>query len=181
MCAIAAAMMAWTFSLGWRYHYGRLDLERRVAAGEQVAQAEADAHSGLIPRHFVWGMGTGLFVSLIHSIVLVYFLGTGKAIKEQTEFQNWDEATYYLPSRKHMGQAVIPCVLGITGLIIAAFSGGFTLIQLLPPWGHLAIAALGTVGQIPIWIRQYIVISANGRLMDQVVERLGGDDVRLAL
>lgn len=161
MCAIGATMMAWTFSLGWRIHYN-------------------DAHE-LIGSHFVWGMGTGLFISLIHSIVLVYFLGTGKAIKEQTDLQNWDQALYYLPSKKHMGRAVIPCVLGILGLIIAAFSGGFTLIQALPPWAHLSIAALGTVGQIPIWIWQYLIIASNGRLMDQVVERLGGDDIRLAL
>jgi hypothetical protein len=181
LCVIAAAMMAWTFSLGWRFQQGRADLQRRMAAGEVVTTAEIDAYGDLFPQHFVWGMVTGLYVSLIHSIVLVYFLGTGKAIKEQTDLQNWDEATYYLPSRKHMGQAVIPCVLGITGLILAAFSGGFTMIGMLPPMGHLIIAGLGVTAQIPIFIRQYILIHANGRLMDEVVERLGGDDIRLTL
>lgn len=181
MCLIGVAMMAWTFALGWRYHYGAEDLQRRAIAGETIDQAQADAVGGLIGPHFVWGMLSGLYISLIHSIVLVYFLGTGKAIKEQTELQNWSEETYYLPSKKHMGQAVIPCVLGILGLILAAFSGGFALIQVFSPTIHLVLASIGIFAQLPIWIRQYIVIDANGRLMDQVVERLGGDDIRLTL
>lgn len=181
MCLIGIAMMGWTFSLGWRYHYGNAELQRRAVAGEAIAQADADAVGGLIAPHFVWGMLSGLYVSLIHSIVLVYFLGTGKAIKEQTELQNWPEETYYLPSKKHMGQAIIPSMLGIIGLIVAAFSGGFALIQVFSPTVHLILAAIGVFGQIPIWIRQYVVIHANGRLMDEVVERLGGEDIRLAL
>lgn len=181
MCLIGALMMAWTFSLGWRFNAGKAEIEQRYYAGEEISQAEQERIGAMIGPHFVWGMVTGLYISLIHSIVLVYFLGTGKAIKEQTEMQNWSEERFYVPSKKHMGQAVIPAVFGIVALICAAFSGGFTMIGLLPPTGHLIIAGLGIFAQIPIWLREYIVIDANGRLMDQVVEELGGDDVRLAL
>ncbi len=181
LCLIGVAMMAWTFTLGWRFHYGKADLERRYYAGEQITDDEQGEIGALIGPHFVWGMVSGLYISFIHSIVLVYFLGTGKAIKEQTDLQGWSEDRFYNPQKKYMGQAVIPAVLGILGLIVAAFSGGFTMIQVFPPWVHLTIAAIGIFGQIPVWIREYMVIGANGRMMDEVVDVLGGDDIRLTL
>lgn len=180
LCAVSVAMMAHTFNMGFRYHYGMKALGQRVASGGTVEQSEVDDLNAIVPIHFVWGMGTGIFVCFVHSIVLVYFLGTGKAIKEQTELQNWDE-TDYQEARKHMSLALFPTAAGILLVIAAAFSGGFTLIQFSPPWVHLLVAAVGVLGQIPVYAFQYSVIRRNGKLMDRIVDRLGGENIRIAL
>lgn len=180
MAIVSVGLLAYTFSLGWRFHYGKLDQERRADAGEVVSQAEADTIGALVGQHFIWGMGSSVFVCLIHSIVLVYFLGTGKAIKEQIELQNWDEADHKY-SLKLMAKAVVPACLGIILIVIAAFSGGFTMIQFLPPDAHMALAALAMFGQIPIYIRQLTIIRENGKLMDKILDRLGGENIRIAL
>ncbi|MBI3735981.1 hypothetical protein HY256_05665 [Candidatus Sumerlaeota bacterium] len=181
LALISSLMMAYTFSVGWRLHYGREDFARRRAAGEQIADAEQHAVNGLIVPHFIWSMMTGIVVCLTHSVVLTYFLGTGKAIQEQTELQNWDE-TYNTARRKLMGKAVIPASLGIVFICAAAFSGGFAMIQKLPGWAHLAVVILSFAAQGGIFLRELAIIHENGKLMDQIIDRLGGDEnIRLTL
>lgn len=180
LALVAVGVMVYTFSLGWRYHYGTEALDKQRAAGEVVDESESEAIGNLIPKHFVWGMLTGVYVCFVHSLVLVYFIGTGRAIDEQTELQNWDQADF-LHSKKLMARALMPASLGILLLIFAAFSGGFTMIGMAPPLVHLAIAALGILAQIPIFFWQYTLIYENGKLMDKILERLDGPDIRIAL
>lgn len=181
VCAFSLAWMAYTFVIGWNYHYGMARIEQQVEeTGQPVTQEEYDEVGGLVGRHFIFGMLTGIIVSAVHSLVLVYFVGTGKAIKEQMETQNWGEDEYN-ESKKYMGQAIVPTALGIIAIILASFSGGFALIQTIHPDAHMVIALAGTFGQIPIYAREYVIIGRNGKLMDRVVDRLGGEDVRVAL
>jgi hypothetical protein len=180
IAAISMAMLVYTFSLGWRFHYGKMDQARRAEAGQVVPQAEVDEVGTLVGTHFKWAIFTSIFVCFVHSLVLVYFLGTGKAIKEQVELQNWDDADHKY-SLKLMAKAVIPSCAGIVLIIIASFSGAFTLIAMLPPDAHMAIAAFGMFGQLPIYVRQFVIIRENGRLMDRILDRLEGENVRVAL
>lgn len=180
LAAVSFAMLFYTFSLGWRYHYGKRSLDAREDAGEIVTQSEKDAVGDLIPRHFVWGMITGIMVALTHSVVLTYFVGTGKSIKEQIELGVVPQSEHDR-WRKHMGHSIAPTSLGILLAIVAAFSGGFAMIRAVPPWVHLALAVVGIVGQIPIIIYELIVIGENGRLLDDVIERTGGGDIRMTL
>ncbi len=183
LCAVSFLLLGYTFQLGRTYHLG----SATGPDGEVVAVQSADGAGapegafgwGLLGTHFVMGIASGIFVCFVHSIVLVYFLGTGKAIKEQMELQNWAEEPYER-SRKIMGQSLMPATAGIVLVIIAAFSGGFSLIQVADPDVHMLIAACGIMGQIPVYARQWTLIRENGRLMDEVVERLGGDDIRIA-
>ncbi len=180
LCAVSVATMLYTFSLGWRRHYGLAAIEERLAAGQQVSLIEIETYSNLIGPHFVWAILAGISVCLTHSVVLTYFLGTGKAIQEQTELQNWSEE-YNEARRKLMGKAVIPAVTGILCIAIAAFAGGFALIRTISPEVHLVISSLGVLAQFPVFARELAIIHENGKLMDKIIERLGGDNIRIAL
>lgn len=184
LCAISFILLGYTFLLGRTYHLnsttgpdGEVVI---VQSAEGASEPEGFFGWGLLGTHFVMGIVSGIFVCFVHSIVLVYFLGTGKAIKEQIELQNWAEEPYER-SKKIMGQALMPTMAGIALVIIAAFSGGFSLIQMADPAVHMMIAACGIMGQLPVYARQWTLIRENGRLMDEVVKRLGGDDIRIAL
>ncbi len=174
----AFGMMGYTFSIGWSYHLHRAVQERENPAGKPKDMIPASGPT--IGSHFIWGMMTGIAVSLTHTIVLTYFLGTGKAIKEQMELRQWDSKDYD-DWKKLMAKAVIPASLGIVLIVIAAFSGGFTLIGKFPPSVHMVIAAVGIFGQVPIYLREFAVIRLNGELMDKIIEKLGGDDLKLTL
>lgn len=180
LVALAMGVVGYTFALGWRYHHGHAALAAREAKGEMISEAETEGMGSVFRRHFVWGMLSGVTVCLVHSVVLTYFLGTGKAIKEQTELQNWDDEDY-LRWKKLMARSVLPSSLGIALICVMAFSGGFTMIRKLPPDAHMAIAAAGYFLQIPLFMMQWRAIAENGRLMDKIVEKLGGENVRLAL
>lgn len=172
----ASIMMAWTFSLGWRLHYGKL----MITEGLVTDQAEAETINELIIPHFIWAMITGIAVSFVHSIVLTYFLGTGKAIKEQMEINHWDQKEY-LEWRGLMAKAVIPAAIGIVMIAVAAFSGGFAMMTTISPDAHLIISGLGVFGQIPIFLREIQIVMLNGKLMDRVLDRMGEKDIRLTL
>jgi len=174
------AVAGYTFWLGWRFHDGTVELARREAEGQPPAADERAAIGALIGPHFVWGMASGVAVAFVHSVVLVYFLGTGKAIKEQMELRHWD-GVLHGRSKRLMAQSILPASAGIVLIVLGAFSGGFAMIQFLPPEVHLAIAALALAGQAVAYVVEFALIVENGRLMDAVIERLGGDDVRLVL
>jgi len=179
LALIAGVVMAFTFSLGLRYHYGRAVLEERMLKGEVITEAERNAVGNIFPRHFVWGMLTGIIVSGVHTLVLTYFLGTGKAIKEQMELQQWGSEEYDR-WKKLMARSVAPSSLGIILIVIAAFSGGFTMITKLPPTGHLIIATICVLGQVPIIMWEIAIIRENGKIMDRIVNKLG-EDVKLTI
>jgi len=180
LCAVSIAAMLYTFALGWRRHHGLAALEERRAAGGQVYLDEVEALSSLIGPHFVWAILAGISVCLTHSVVLTYFLGTGKAIQEQTELQNWSEE-FNIARRKLMGRAVVPAVVGILAIAGAAFAGGFALIRTISPETHLVLSSLGVLAQFPVFAREYAIIHENGKLMDKIIERLGGENIRIAL
>lgn len=180
LALLAFVFLGYNFTIGLRFHYGKADLDRRSGSGQVISEPEREAHGNLIGRHFVWGISSGVFACFVHSLVLVYFLGTGKAIKEQIELRNWDSSEHDV-SKKLMAKAVLPTVCGILLVIMMAFSGGFTLIAALPPGGHLAIALAGLLGHIPVFARQLILIRENGRLMDRVLDRIDQSGVTIAL
>lgn len=180
LAAVSFAFLGYTFWLGFSRHERMAELDERRQKGQVIAEAEEEAVSLLIGKHFVWGMGSGVFVCFVHTIVLVYFLGTGKAIKEQMELQNWD-STDHDTSKKLMAKAVVPSVIGVALVVAAAFAGGFTLISVLSPETHLAIAGFAIFGELPVFARQLQIIRENGRLMDRVLEKLDGPNVRIAL
>ena len=180
MVLASLGLMGYTFALGWRFHYGQADIDRRIERGEAVDAAHDEAVGSLLPRHFVFGLITGFAISFLHSVVLVYFLGTGKAIKEQMELQNWD-STDHDHSRKLMAKALVPSAVGLLLVIIIAISGGFALIQMIPPDVHMVISVIGIIVQFPVFFRQYTIIGENRLLMDKIVARLGGENIRIAL
>ena len=107
-------------------------------------------------------------------------MGTIPSTRGGMELQNWDSADYDRTKRV-MTRAIPPTVLGIVLIIIAAFSGGFTMIQMLPPTAHLILATAGFLGQVPIIFWQYTIITENGRILADVEARLKSEGARVVL
>jgi hypothetical protein len=179
LAAVATLLGVYAWSLGWRLHAGRQALDQRRDRGEVVSEAEASAVGEIIGPHFVWSMLAGVVTCLVHSLVLTYFLGTGKAIQDQIDRGRFDES-YNTARRRLMAQAVIPATAGIVLIAVGAFSGGFALITRISPAAHLIIASIGVVGQWPIYLREFVIIHENGKLLDRMVDQLG-EDIRLTV
>lgn len=142
--------------------------------------AEAPAAGDYFGAHLRWAWFGCLFICLTHSLALVYFLGTGKLIREQVDLGKLDE-DFYKRSRKLMSQAIVPAVAAILAIFGAFLSGGFTLIQWLSPVSHLIAAATALAIQGAVFIRQFQIIHRNGKLMDEVMEKLGAESLGVAL
>lgn len=178
------SMLCGTFWLGFSYHGKRASIEARDLRGEFVQPAERDALA--IGPHIQLGWLTCLVVALTHSLVLVYHLGTGKALKNEIDEGRLDPG-YHPRWKRIMARSILPACAGLVLVFLAFLSGGFVMIgksffgEAFPPSAHLVVALCAIFGQAAISLWQWTLILENGRLMQEVVDKLGLDGMGVAL
>lgn len=80
------------------------------------------------PWHWAAGLVTGIFTLLIHSIVFMHFIGTGKGIKEAVESYGLpdDPETGYVRRTKKLKARVFPhATFASLAIIVAIWFGGW--------------------------------------------------------
>jgi len=124
-------------------------------------------------QHQAMGVLTGIYTCLTHSIVLMHFMGSGKAIKEAVE-------TYSLPvdyarrTRKFKartsGLATLSCVL----TIIAVWVGGAKDVGLSKGMAHAWLAyATVAFNLYSFWV-EYGVIQENTQMIREIDAKIAG-------
>lgn len=123
--------------------------------------------------HFALGLVTTFFACLGHTVVLTYFMATGKMIKLAVEDAALD-VELFQQARALKRRAFRAVIGGIIMLIGAALAGGWVTYR--PEWSelHLGLALVASGAQLAAWWVEYAAISANGRLMDEVFRRHAG-------
>jgi hypothetical protein len=119
--------------------------------------------------HFVLGLVAVLANLMVHCLIITYFLGTGRLIKEVTLAYNLPDERWARPTRdlkrRNTPKAILAMVLSIA--VAAAGEGAGHAGW---PWGiHLALA--GIVLAVNAWVFrvEYGNIALNGRILDEVV------------
>jgi hypothetical protein len=117
--------------------------------------------------HFALGLMSTLFICLCHCVVLAYFMATGKMMRVAIQEAALDSALSQSAQRlKIKAYAVLMPALLIA--LLAAFSGGWATINPSRSRIHLALIILSMLVQLAAFYREYTLIDANGRLMDDV-------------
>lgn len=145
---------------------------------EDAAGRDAKNLSG-IRWHFFLGLGSLVFTSLVHSIVLTYFMGTGRWLEEtQKAYRLSDE--YFAASKKIKYRTIPLMVLGIFLLVMtgafgamadpaagrSSFEGflGFSKAKV-----HFGMAALTVFTNMMIHINEFQAVRKNGGIIDRVL------------
>jgi hypothetical protein len=100
--------------------------------------------------HLLAGLFAALFTTFIHCMVMFYFIGTSKVIREAAADLGSKERDYVKETRR-LAAVVHPfATLAIAVTMAGTFLGGAVRAGLVPPWVHLVgiAAALG----VNLWV-----------------------------
>ncbi len=135
-----------------------------IAAAVLGAQVEGDRW---FVQHFALGLMTTLFTCLCHCIVLAYFMATGKMIRLAFE-----DAALNLPhvqsAQRLKSKAYAVLMPAIAFALLAAVTGAWATIEPARAPAHLVLVLLSILAQLAAFYREYTLIDANARLMDDV-------------
>jgi hypothetical protein len=121
-------------------------------------------------QHFALGLMTTLFTCLCHCVVLAYFMATGKMMRLAVEDARLD-AALDVRARSLKLKAYATLMPGILLALLAAFSGGWATVDPARAKTHLMVVILSIATQLAAFLREYVLIAGNGRLLDDVFAR----------
>jgi len=134
-----------------------------------------DLHDPTYMVHYTLGLSAAVGNLLVHCLVLTYFLGTGRWVKEvclayELPDAQWPRLTRDLKRRN------TPWVLLAMGLTIAcAAAGEGDQHGVWPWWVHLLLAVVVLVVNAGVFVREYRNLRINVGVLDAVmaeVERI---------
>jgi hypothetical protein len=125
--------------------------------------------------HFVLGLTTALTTLFVHCLVLTYFLGTGRWVKEvciaySLPDDNWPKMTRDI-KRRNTPRVILAMLITIAG----AAAGMAAQQQAWPGWIHLALAVTTVALNLHVFWVELGNMQLNGRILDAVtteVERM---------
>ena len=131
-----------------------------------------------VQYHFLTALAALCFATLVHAIVLTYFMGTGRWIEETSNAYKLP-ATFFQRNQS-IKYRTIPAMVGafvlllMTGALGAAadpaaplkFGGWFNL---TPDKLHLTGAILAVVANIAVNYMEFLALERNGDIVDEVL------------
>jgi amino acid transporter len=142
--------------------------------------------SGSILRHNSLGLLTAMFTCFLHVLVLFYFIGTGKDIREAVEadpelrsrFVPWTRAQ----KRRVFPRATLSILLTIVATLmggevhsrILALDGGATLpLRAVPAWWvHLVLVLAALLANAGAFVVEIAAVRENRRGIEEINARL---------
>jgi len=125
-----------------------------------------------------WGAYHQLFGALatfvccaVHCIVFTYFIATAKWVQHAIDVKRLD-ANLAAPTKSFKAQAFPAALLAITVVFLTAVVGVITLSYGLRPIWHHGLALLSLAINTVVALIEYRAVVRNGRLIDDVLERI---------
>jgi hypothetical protein len=135
-----------------------------VAPGLAAGQAAAKA---LVTRHVVLGLSTLLLSLFSQSMVIFFFVGTGKLIKDETAgYPEADRRRILTALRDFKARTSPPAFFSILASIAVFVVGGAVHTRVLPPWVHLGSALLALALHGWALTAEWSAFQENNALMD---------------
>lgn len=143
-----------------------------IALGVAVASGLAAGH-GL---HFVLALVATIITLLVHTLVMLYILGTAKSLQEAVDAHRLD--VKILLWTRTAKVRVLP-LLGAAALttVITAIVGGATDTGRVPPFVHGMLGILTLVLNVWAFYRELLVIGENTLVINEVKKKIAVDDI----
>lgn len=166
MCGLSWALLGLTFVLG-------LQIDDPKAADPAVIRQ--------VQSHFLSALAAILFATLVHAIVLTYFMGTGRWLEETSTAYRLDEKFY--AESKRIKYRTIPALVGAFLLLLTTGAFGAAADPGSPAqfqgWFGLSAA---TIHQLAAWITltvnaavnylEFASLYRNGEIIDEVLQEV---------
>jgi hypothetical protein len=122
--------------------------------------------------HFHVGLYTALLTLFVHSLIFVYFLGTGRWVKEVAIAYDLPDVPYPKLTRELKRQAFPPALFAMLIVIATAAAGAGAQTQVWP-WGvHATVATLALLVNAWAYRIEYRCLSANIVALDEVTAEI---------
>jgi hypothetical protein len=131
--------------------------------------------------HFLTALAALCFATLVHAVVLTYFMGTGRWIEETSQ-------AYHLPAAlSHENQRIknllIPLIVGCFLLLLATGALGAAAdpgspVQFAGAWGlsatiwHRTLSVVTLVANLGVNYWEYLALFRNGEIVDTVLREV---------
>lgn len=120
----------------------------------------------MVRHHVGWAIPTVLFSLFSQSMVIFYFIGTGRLVKD--EIAAWPEERrrpVLAALRRFKARTSPPATFSLLTAIGVFVAGGAVHTRFLPPWTHLATSILAVVCHVWALVAEWKVFAENHRLM----------------
>ncbi len=166
LCSLSVIFLMITFVLGLQIDDPKV-LDRAVQAGVQT--------------HFLSALGALFFATLVHAIVLTYFMGTGRWLEETSSAYRLSSAAYH--ESKAIKYRVIPAMVAcfallvITGAFGAAADPGSPVqfqgwLGIAPVVWHRSLAIITLLANVAVHFIEYTALFRNGELIEGVMSEV---------
>lgn len=129
--------------------------------------SERDAPVYLV--HFVLGLTTALTTLFVHCLVLTYFLGTGRWVKEVCLAYGMPDDDVPRQTRDIKRRNTPRVLLAMLVTIAAAAAGMAAQQRAWPGWIHFVLSLSTLAVNSYVFALEYVNLRLNGRLLDAVV------------
>ncbi len=119
--------------------------------------------------HFVLGMVAVLLNLLVHCLIITYFLGTGRLIKEVTIVYQLPDDRWARPTRDIKRSNTPLAILAMLTSIAAAAAGEADRHHVWPWWIHLVLACAAFLITLWVFRVEYRNIAINGRILEEII------------
>jgi len=134
-----------------------------VASGLSAGGVLAKA---LVTRHVGYAIPTVLFSLFSQSMVIFYFIGTGKLVKEETaRFAETERKVILEALRRFKTRTSSPATFALASAIAVFVLGGAVHTRALPSWVHLASSVLAVALHLWALLAESGTFAENHRLM----------------
>ncbi len=136
-----------------------------------TSETPLNAAQRLFTLHLLGGLFSALITLLVHSLILTYFIGTGRWVQEVVK-------AYRLPSEfwqrsRGLKMQALPYVLTSILLVIAtAVLGAATDRGMLDHTIHLMMAVAVIAFNLWSYFWEYLAVEANGRLIAEIMSEV---------
>jgi hypothetical protein len=129
--------------------------------------AASPAVRALVGQHVRWAIPTVLLSLFSQSMVIFYFIGTGRLVKDEVGAYPEDERGRVLSALGDLKRRTSPAAtLALLSAIGVFVLGGAAHTRALAPWTHLAASAVALATHIWAFFAEFAAFSDNHDLMD---------------
>ena len=136
------------------------------AVGFVLAGTHGTAAAPLVTRHVALAIPTILISLFSQSMVIFYFIGTGKLVKEETAtFPEAERGVILRALRRFKAKTSPPATFSLLSAIAVFVLGGGVHTSALPGWTHLSAAILAALTHAWAFAAEWKIFVENHRLM----------------
>ena len=137
-----------------------------------------EAKKDIFIVHFLFGLTTAIGILLVHCLIFIYFLGTGRWVKEVTIAYRMPDEPWHKETRRLKRQTFPPALFSMLIGIAAAAAGAGAQLQAWPWYVHMTLGLLTLA--INLWAFRIELrnVTLNAAIIDAVMREV--DRIRAA-